>query len=380
MWRVTTAATRRLAQDLRRPALSTTTTTTTARSTSSHRPYLVVTCSWTDPDRSRRRKRDRPLGISFSSSSSSSSSSSPPPDPTSPPTSPFVQRFPTAVQPYLRLARIDKPIGTYLLLWPGYWGIALAAAPGALPDLGLLAAFGVGTVIMRSAGCTINDLWDRDIDQHVARTKYRPITSGEISVRNGVLFLGAQLLAGLGVLVHLNEYTIYLGMASVPLVLAYPLMKRFADYPQLFLGVTFNWGALMGWAAVHGACDWPTVLPLYASAVAWTMVYDTLYAHQDKQDDARLGLHSTALTFGDQTKPILAGFSAAMVGGLTLAGVQADLAWPFFASTGLTAAHLLWQLRSAELDNAANLAARFEANKWLGGLVFGGIVAGRWMM
>jgi 4-hydroxybenzoate polyprenyltransferase len=283
------------------------------------------------------------------------------------------------MQPYLRLARVDKPIGTYLLLWPGYWGLALAATPGTLPDWRLLAAFGIGTVVMRSAGCTVNDLWDRDIDKNVARTKHRPITSGEISVRNGVVFLGAQLLAGLGVLVQLNEYSIYLGMASVPLVLAYPLMKRWTDYPQLFLGVTFNWGVLMGWAATHGACYWPVVLPLYASAVAWTMVYDTLYAHQDKKDDARLGLHSTALTFGeDRTKPILAGFSAAMIGGLLVAGVQADLAWPFYVGTGLTAASLMWQLGTAELNNPVNLAARFEANKWVGGVVFGSIVAGRY--
>jgi len=181
------------------------------------------------------------------------------------------------------------------------------------------------------------------------------------------------------VLVQLNEYSIYLGMASVPLVLAYPLMKRWTDYPQLFLGVTFNWGVLMGWAATHGSCDWPVVLPLYASAVAWTMVYDTLYAHQDKKDDARLGLHSTALTFGEErTKPVLAGFSAAMIGGLLLAGVQADLAWPFYVGTGLTAGSLMWQLGTAELNNPVNLAARFEANKWVGGVVFGSIVAGRY--
>jgi 4-hydroxybenzoate polyprenyltransferase len=256
----------------------------------------------------------------------------------------------------------------------------MAAAPGGLPDWKLLAVFGVGTVVMRSAGCTVNDLWDRDIDKNVERTKTRPITSGEISVQNGVLFLGAQLLSGLGVLVNLNEYSIYLGMASVPLVVAYPLMKRWTNYPQLFLGMTFNWGALLGWAAVHGTCDWSVVVPLYTSAVAWTMVYDTLYAHQDKKDDARLGLHSTALTFGEEgTKPILRGFSALMVGGLTLAGIQADLAWPFFAGTGMTAAHLLWQIRTADLNDSANLAARFEANKWVGGLVFGSIVAGRWM-
>jgi len=308
----------------------------------------------------------------------SSSRPSPPP-PLTPRSSRFVESMPKAVQPYMRLARLDKPIGTYLLLWPGFWSLALAAAPGALPDWKLLAAFGVGTLVMRSAGCTVNDLWDRDLDKNVARTKHRPITSGEISVQNGVGFLGIQLLAGLGVLTQLNEYTIYLGMASVPLVLAYPLMKRWTDYPQLFLGITFNWGALMGWAATHGSCDWPIVLPLYASAVAWTVVYDTLYAHQDKRDDSRLGIRSTALTFGDSgTKPVLTGLSAAMVGGLLLVGIEADLSWHFYLGTGLTASHLAWQLITADLNCSSNLSARFESNKWVGGLVFGSIVAGRY--
>ena len=194
---------------------------------------------------------------------------------------------------------------------------------------------------------------------------------------SGVAFLAGQLAVALGVLVNLNEYTIILGACSVPLVLVYPLMKRVTNWPQLFLGMTFNWGALMGWSAIHGVVDWPTVLPLYGASVAWTMVYDTLYAHQDKKDDAKLGLRSTALHFAENTKPILSAFSAAMVGGLALSGYEAGLSWPFFVGTGATAAHLAWQIASADLEDSKNLWARFESNKWVGMGIFASVVAGR---
>lgn len=207
--------------------------------------------------------------------------------------------LPAAVWPYASLGRWDRPIGTWLLLWPCLWSTALAAPASAPPDVALCALFGVGAFAMRGAGCTINDLWDRDIDRQVERTASRPLASGALSVAQAIGFLGVQCTAGLGVLLALPPYAVGLSFASVPLVAAYPLAKRITDWPQAILGLTFNWGALVGWAAVHGECHWVAVLPLYASGIGWTLLYDTIYAHQDKADDARVGVRSTALRLGD---------------------------------------------------------------------------------
>ena len=228
----------------------------------------------------------------------------------------------------------------------------------------------------RSAGCTINDLWDRDLDRRVARTKERPLASGELGTTQAIAFLGGQLTLGLGVLLSLNTECIKLGFAVMPLVVAYPLMKRYTDWPQAVLGLTFNWGAIMGWAAVHGSASWEHVLPLYGAGVCWTLVYDTLYGHQDKTDDKRLGIRSTALLFGDQTKPVLAGFGAASVGLLASSGLAADLSWPFYAGTAAAAGHLAWQIHSADLDNPAGLFKIFRSNREFGALVFASIVCG----
>lgn len=190
-------------------------------------------------------------------------------------------------------------------------------------------------------------------------------------------FLGGQLTLGLGVLLSLNTECIKLGFAVMPLVVAYPLMKRYTDWPQAVLGLTMNWGAIMGWAAVHGSASWAHVLPLYGAGVCWTLVYDTLYGHQDKADDRRLGIRSTALLFGDRgTKPILAGFGAASVGLLAASGLAADLSWPFYAGTAAAAGHLAWQIRSADLDNPTGLFEIFRSNREFGALVFASIVCG----
>jgi 4-hydroxybenzoate polyprenyltransferase len=291
-------------------------------------------------------------------------------------------RLPVALQPYARLARMDKPIGTWLLLWPCWWSTALAASPGSLPDMSLLALFGAGAFVMRGAGCTINDMWDADLDQKVARTSSRPLASGVLSQSQAMSFCILQLSVGLGVLVSLPHtlYCFQLGAASLPLVVAYPLMKRFTNYPQAVLGLTFNWGALMGYAAVHGSLDYATVLPLYMSGVAWTMVYDTLYAHQDKVDDVKLGIKSTALTFGSSTKPILHGFALISYGSWLLAGYYGDVANVYYC-TGITGAytHLLWQIETADLDNPQNLWDRFRSNQSVGAIVFGSIVVGNLM-
>uniref|UniRef100_A0A2P2KRA4 Uncharacterized protein MANES_01G040600 n=1 Tax=Rhizophora mucronata TaxID=61149 RepID=A0A2P2KRA4_RHIMU len=188
--------------------------------------------------------------------------------------------LPREARPYAHLARLDKPIGTWLLAWPCFWSITLAATPGHLPDFKMMALFGCGALLLRGAGCTINDLLDRDIDTKVERTKLRPFASGLLTPFKGLCFLGFQLLLGLGILLQLNDYSRILGASSLFLVFSYPLMKRITFWPQAYLGLTFNWGALLGWSAVKGSLDPSIVLPLYLGGVFWTLVYDTIYAHQ----------------------------------------------------------------------------------------------------
>ncbi|KAK1947492.1 4-hydroxybenzoate polyprenyltransferase [Phytophthora citrophthora] len=278
--------------------------------------------------------------------------------------------------PYIQISRVNRPAGTFMLLWPCFWSISMAAPAGQLPDLKLLALFGTGAFIMRSAGCTINDMWDKDFDKQVERTNKRPLAAGKITYPQAWGFLAGQLSAGLAVLLQLNWYSVAMGASSLALVAAYPTMKRFTYWPQAFLGLTFNYGALLGWAAVHGSCEWPVVLPLYAGGVAWTLVYDTLYAHQDKKDDIKIGVRSTALLFGDNTKPVLNFFSAATIAGFGTAGYMAGLDWPFFLGLTGGAAHLAWQVNTAKLDDPINLQARFASNKWFGALMFASVVAG----
>jgi len=279
---------------------------------------------------------------------------------------------------------MDKPIGTWLLLWPCAWSTAIAAGAGHLPDPKLLGLFTAGAFIMRGAGCTINDLWDQDIDAQVQRTATRPLAAGDLTTKQGIGFLALQLSAGLGVLLSLPhlEYCFVWGAASLPLVVAYPLMKRYTDYPQLVLGLTFNWGAWMGWAATYGSMDYSIIAPLYLSGVTWTLVYDTIYANQDKVDDAKLGLKSTALTFGEDEerhKRILHGLAAMTYFQWLLAGYNcSELSFlPFAAGVSSAYGHLIWQIHTAELNNAQNLAERFRSNTTVGAIVFGSIVAGK---
>ncbi|KAG2785587.1 4-hydroxybenzoate polyprenyltransferase [Phytophthora cactorum] len=286
------------------------------------------------------------------------------------------RHVPEWMLPYIQIARINRPGPTFMLLWPCFWSIAMAAPAGQLPDLKLLALFGTGSLIMRSAGCTINDMWDKDFDKQVERTNKRPMAAGKLTYPQAWGFLAGQLSAGLAVLLQLNWYSVAMGASSLALVASYPTMKRFTYWPQAVLGLTFNYGALLGWAAVHGSCEWPVVLPLYAGGVAWTLVYDTLYAHQDKKDDIKIGVRSTALLFGDKTKPVLNFFSAAAIAGFGTAGYMAGLDWPFFVGLTGGAAHLAWQVNTAKLDDPINLQARFASNKWFGALMFASVVAG----
>ncbi|XP_037536834.1 4-hydroxybenzoate polyprenyltransferase, mitochondrial [Nematolebias whitei] len=287
-----------------------------------------------------------------------------------------VDSAPAAVQPYLRLMRLDKPIGTWLLYLPCTWSIALAAEPGCLPDLGLLALFGTGALLMRGAGCTINDMWDKNFDKQVSRTASRPIAAGQISRMQAVVFLGGQLSLALGVLLCLNYYSIALGASSLILVITYPLMKRITYWPQFVLGLTFNWGALLGWSAVKGSCDWSVCLPLYFSGVMWTLIYDTIYAHQDKDDDLKVGVKSTALKFQEQTKLWLSGFTLAMMAGLVVAGVNAEQTLPYYAALTTVAGHLTHQIYKVDINRADDCWKQFSSNRNLGLLLFLGIVAG----
>lgn len=207
------------------------------------------------------------------------------------------------------------------------------------------------------------------------RTKTRPLAAGLVTPLQALTFLGGQLALGLAILVQLNTYSIALGAASLLLVGSYPLMKRVTYWPQLFLGFTFNWGALLGWAAVQGACAWPVVLPLYLAGVNWTLVYDTIYAHQDKKDDVKAGVKSTALRFGEQTKQWLTGFGSGYAALLALAGHAAGCGALYDVGVAATAAHVVWQIRSVRLDDGADCMAKFVSNSRVGGLVFAGIVA-----
>lgn len=291
--------------------------------------------------------------------------------------------LPTGWKPYARLARLDKPIGTWLLLWPCCWSTALAHSASIVEHASLVTLFAIGAFTMRGAGCTINDLWDQDIDQAVARTQSRPLAAGDVSTPQAIQFLALQMATGCAVLVSLPHtwYCFQWGVASLPLVFLYPTTKRYFAYPQLVLGLCFNWGAWMGWAATYGSMDWATVAPLYLSGVTWTLVYDTLYAHQDKMDDAKLGLYSTALTFGsDETKQrqILHSLAASTFLLWATAGYQVGVVNPGLFGVGITAAygHLIWQIQTADLENPHNLAARFRSNATTGALVYGSFLAG----
>ncbi|XP_033218543.1 4-hydroxybenzoate polyprenyltransferase, mitochondrial isoform X2 [Belonocnema kinseyi] len=265
---------------------------------------------------------------------------------------------------------------SWLLFWPCGWSIAMAAPVGSLPDLKMLALFGLGAFVMRGAGCTINDLWDQDIDKKVARTKDRPLVTGEVTPFQAFTFLGGQLSLGLLILLQLNWYSILLGASSLGLVIIYPLMKRVTYWPQLILGMTFNWGALLGWSAIHGSCDWSVCLPLYTAGICWTILYDTIYAHQDKVDDLLLGIKSTALKFGSNTKLYLSGFGASMIGGLVASGMAAEQTLPYYISVGLVGSHLVHQIHTLDIDNPKDCAKKFISNHSVGILLFAGVVLG----
>jgi 4-hydroxybenzoate polyprenyltransferase len=285
----------------------------------------------------------------------------------------WVDRLPQRLRPFAVLARWDRPIGTWLLLWPCWWAVALA--PG-WPELEPLALFALGAVAMRGAGCVINDLADRDLDARVERTRHRPLASGQLTVGQALAFMAVQLLVGLLVLLSFNRFTVLLGLASMPLVLAYPFMKRITWWPQAFLGLTFNWGALVGWSAVTGDLAAPA-LTLYAAGFLWTLGYDTIYAHQDKVDDALIGVKSSARWLGAATPRWLWGFYAAALALLGAAGALAQMGPGFYLVLVLAGAQLAWQVRTLDLDDPSSCLVRFRSNREFGLLVFLALLAGK---
>src|SRR5579862_8111166 len=281
--------------------------------------------------------------------------------------------LPRWAEPYARLARLDRPIGTWLLLFPGWWGIALASPHW--PDPWLMLLFAIGAVAMRGAGCTLNDIADRDYDGQVARTRLRPIPSGRVTVTQAAIFMAAQLAVGAAILFSLNRTSVILGIAVLTLIATYPFMKRITYWPQLFLGLNFNWGALLGWAAVTGRLAWPPML-LYLGGIFWTLGYDTIYAHQDKEDDARIGVKSSALALGERTRPFLFLFYALAIALWAAAGLLDGLDRAFAVGLTLAATQLAWQAATVDIADPIDCLRKFRSNRVVGWVMLLGIVAG----
>jgi 4-hydroxybenzoate polyprenyltransferase len=278
-------------------------------------------------------------------------------------------------RPYLRLARLDRPIGSWLLLLPCWWSAALAAvaAHARAPSLLHIALFFIGAFAMRGAGCTWNDIVDRDLDGSVERTRSRPIPSGQVSVLQAFVFLALQALTGLAVLLSFNDFTIALGVASLLIVVVYPFMKRITYWPQIVLGLAFSWGALMGWAGAFGRLDVAPLL-LYAGSISWVIGYDTIYAHQDREDDALIGIKSTALLFGERTKPMLVMFYAIAVVLIGAAGALAGGGLWFWLGLLAFAAHLGWQVVRLDTADPDNCLRVFKSNRDAGLILFAGLL------
>ena len=273
--------------------------------------------------------------------------------------------LPAALRPYARLARLDRPIGWELLLYPCWWGLALA--PG-VRDPSLFLLFLIGAVAMRGAGCALNDIVDRDFDAQVERTRGRPIPSGQVTVLQAVIFMAILLMIGAAVLLSLGRLAILLGLAILVIVALYPFMKRVTYWPQIFLGLNFNWGAVVAWAAATGHVAGPA-WALYGGGIAWTLFYDTIYAHSDKADDMAIGVKSTALRFGADSKAWLAGFGALALFGFTLALVLAGARlWSYGFIAG-AALHFARQLSTWRPDDPADCIAKFKSNRVVGWLV-----------
>jgi 4-hydroxybenzoate polyprenyltransferase len=284
-------------------------------------------------------------------------------------------RAPPWSRPYLRLSRLDRPIGSWLLLMPCWWSAALAA--GVIHDCSqlplIIALFFIGAFAMRGAGCTWNDITDRDLDALVERTRSRPIPAGQVSVPQAAVFLVVQALIGLAVLLQFNRFAVMTGIASLIIVAVYPFMKRITWWPQIVLGLAFSWGALMGFAVTQERID-ATALALYAGSIAWVIGYDTIYAHQDAEDDALIGIKSTALLFGARTRPALMAFYGLAVVLIGVALLLAGAGFPAWIGLAAFAVHLVSQIRRLEISDPALCLRIFKSNRDAGLLLFAGLL------
>ncbi|RTL48391.1 MAG: 4-hydroxybenzoate octaprenyltransferase [Bradyrhizobiaceae bacterium] len=283
---------------------------------------------------------------------------------------------PLWMRPYLRLARMDRPIGSWLLLIPCLWSAALAAGVAhSVRDLAwVIVLFAIGAFVMRGAGCTWNDITDRDLDARVERTRSRPIPAGQVNVKEAYVFLIAQLAAGFLVLLQFNRFAVMTGIASLGVVAIYPFMKRITYWPQVVLGLAFSWGALMGFAVILGRIDASSLL-LYAGSIAWVIGYDTIYAHQDTDDDALIGVKSTALLFGPRTRAMLMVFYGLAVTLIALSLHAAGAGWPSYLGLAAFAAHLAWQIARTDIRDPGLCLRVFRSNRDAGLLLFAGLLA-----
>lgn len=277
-------------------------------------------------------------------------------------------------KPYLRLARLDRPVGIWLLFFPSLWGLALASSEPFSFELATFLL--VGSVLIRSAGCTYNDLVDRKFDKKVARTAHRPLASGELSPKQGSLFLGTLLLPAFLVLLQFPNLSILFGLGALPLIFFYPWMKRITYWPQIFLGATMNWGIFIGWTAVNESLTLP-VYTLFLGAALWTLGYDTIYAHQDKKDDVLVGVKSSALRIKSQTPWFLFfiyGFSILL---FVITGIMKDLSWPYYLSLSFIVLSFLKQALKTDFHSSKSCLKSFKENQWVGLILFLGIIFGK---
>ena len=282
--------------------------------------------------------------------------------------------MPRRVHPFIRLSRFDRPIGTWLLLFPCWWAIAMASIGPAHWHLFVL--FGLGALLMRGGGCTWNDILDRDFDAQVARTRDRPLPAGEVTVRHAMIWFALQLAVSAAILFSFNSFAIWTGIASLSLVALYPLAKRVTFWPQFVLGLAFNWGALLGWAAVTAELNWPAFF-LYAGGIFWTLGYDTIYAHQDRPDDTAAGVKSSARALGLlASKPWLVAFYLIAAVLFGIAGFGAGLGWIFWVGLAAGTAQLIWQVVDVDLDAPKDCLAKFKSNRLFGWLLLAGIIGG----
>jgi 4-hydroxybenzoate polyprenyltransferase len=284
--------------------------------------------------------------------------------------------LPPWARPYGRLARWDRPIGIWLLLFPCWWSSALAAVPNWAQLAGYMALFAVGAIAMRGAGCTWNDIVDRKVDAGVERTRGRPLPSGELKLHHALIWMALQGAVGAAVLFKLNKFAGGVALLSLLLVAIYPTMKRITSWPQVVLGFAFNWGALVGYAAVTGTLSWATVA-LYLGGVAWTMVYDTIYAMQDQRDDAVVGVKSTARRFAAAPRRWLSFFAVLTIAFWIATGLLAPLGIGYFVLLAGIAAHLCWQIALLKPDDQADCLMRFKSNRLVGWLMLLALIVGR---